>query len=96
MPANSDGACEETITLAGDLHARPAGQLSVAAAGFASDVRLSVNGRESDADAKSVLAVMQLGASSGQRVTVRADGPDARAAVDALIAILAAATKADA
>jgi phosphotransferase system HPr-like phosphotransfer protein len=39
---------------------------------------------------------MQLGASSGQRVTVRADGPDARAAVDALIAILAAATKADA
>jgi phosphotransferase system HPr (HPr) family protein len=96
MPANSDGTWEETITLGGDLHARPAGQLSVAAAGFASDIRLSVSGRESDVDAKSVLAVMQLGASSGQRVTVRADGPDARAAVDALIAILAAATKADA
>jgi phosphocarrier protein FPr len=96
MPANSDGTWEETITLGGDLHARPAGQLSVAAAGFASSIRLSVDGRESDVDAKSVLAVMQLGASSGQRVTVRADGPDARAAVDALIAIIAAATKADA
>jgi phosphotransferase system HPr (HPr) family protein len=64
----------------------------VAAAGFASSVRLLVNGRDSDVDAKSVLAVMQLGASSGQRVTVRATGPDAPAAVDAVIAILAAAT----
>jgi phosphocarrier protein HPr len=95
MPASSDPApsiSEASITLAGDLHARPAGQLSVAAAGFASSVRLLVNGRDSDVDAKSVLAVMQLGASSGQRVTVRATGPDAPDAVDAVIAILAAAT----
>jgi phosphotransferase system HPr (HPr) family protein len=95
MPVSSPGGAgrsEASITLAGDLHARPAGQLSVAAAGFASAVRLSVNGRDSDADAKSVLAVMQLGASSGQRVTVRAAGPDAEAAVDAIIGILTAAT----
>lgn len=95
MPASSDpapGTSEESITLAGDLHARPAGQLSVAAAGFAAAVRLSVNGRDSDVDAKSVLAVMQLGASRGQRVTVRATGPDAVGAVGAVIAILAAAT----
>ncbi|HEX6448778.1 MAG TPA: HPr family phosphocarrier protein [Trebonia sp.] len=95
MPASSDPApvtSEASITLAGDLHARPAGQLSVAAAGFASSVRLSVSSRDSDVDAKSVLAVMQLGASSGQRVTVRAIGPDAPDAVDAVIAILAAAT----
>jgi phosphocarrier protein HPr len=102
MPEN----CEETITLAGDLHARPAGALSVAAAKFASAVRLSVapaaGANEADAraadvkeaDAKSVLAVMQLGASSGQRVTVRATGPDAADAVAALIGILAEATKA--
>jgi phosphocarrier protein HPr len=98
MPASSDpvpGSWEGSITLTGDLHARPAGQLAVAAAGFASAVRLAVNGRESDVDAKSVLAVMQLGASSGQRVTVRAEGPDARAAVDALISILGAATHAE-
>jgi phosphotransferase system HPr-like phosphotransfer protein len=37
--------------------------------------------------------VMQLGASSGQRVTVRAVGPDARDAVAAVIGVLADATK---
>jgi phosphotransferase system HPr (HPr) family protein len=84
-------SCEATITLAGDLHARPAGALSVAAGKFsATTVQLSVG--SSQADAKSVLAVMQLGAGSGQEVTVRASGPDARAAVAAIVAILAEAT----
>jgi phosphotransferase system HPr (HPr) family protein len=83
MPEN----CEATITLTGDLHARPAGALSVAAAQFSSAVQLAV-ADSAPADAKSVLAVMQLGASSGQQVTVRAIGPDARNAVDALIGIL--------
>jgi phosphotransferase system HPr (HPr) family protein len=82
MPENS----EETITLAGDLHARPAGALSVAAAQFAATVQVAVG--DSQADAKSVLAVMQLGASSGQQVTVRAVGPDAEKAVETLIGIL--------
>ena len=82
MPENS----EETITLAGDLHARPAGALSVAAAQFAATVHVAVG--DSQADAKSVLAVMQLGASSGQQVTVRAVGPDAEKAVETLIGIL--------
>jgi phosphotransferase system HPr (HPr) family protein len=86
---------EKTITLAGDLHARPAGQLAVAAAQFASAVQLVAGGGTDtkQADAKSVLAVMQLGASSGQQVTVRAAGPDAEKAVETLIAILAAVSK---
>jgi phosphotransferase system HPr (HPr) family protein len=87
MPEN----CEATVTLTGDLHARPAGALSVAAAQFSSAVQLAV--ADSQADAKSVLAVMQLGASSGQQVTVRATGPDARNAVEALIGILSTVTK---
>jgi len=101
MPEN----CEATITLTGDLHARPAGALSVAAAKFSSTVQLTVGatadaaggggggGGGGQADAKSVLAVMQLGASSGQQVTVRAIGPDARDAVETLIGILSNATK---
>jgi phosphocarrier protein HPr len=90
MPEN----CEETITLAGDLHARPAGQLAVAAAQFSSTVQLIADGGAgAQADAKSVLAVMQLGASSGQRVTVRAVGPDAEKAVGTLIGILAGVSK---
>jgi phosphotransferase system HPr (HPr) family protein len=85
-------SCEATVTLAGDLHARPAGALSVAAGRYPCAVQLSVNGTA--ADAKSVLAVMQLGASSGQQVTVRAVCPEAGDAVAALAAVLSAVTNA--
>jgi phosphotransferase system HPr (HPr) family protein len=88
MPANY----EQQTVLAGDLHARPAGTLAVAAGQFASAV--SVTAGSNTADAKSVLGVMGLGATSGQHVTVFAAGPDAREAVTALIAILSEATKA--
>jgi phosphocarrier protein HPr len=97
MPASSDPAasCEPaesiTIVLAGDLHARPAGAIAVAAARFESSVSVAVG--EKVADAKSVLGIMGLGATSGQRVTVSAAGSDAEAAVAALIAILGEATK---
>jgi phosphocarrier protein HPr len=92
MPESS----EQTITLVGDLHARPAGALAVAAAKFAAAVQLTVASAAgaNEADAKSVLAVMRLGASSGQQITVRAVGPDAADAVATVIGILADATKA--
>ena len=79
MPASS-----ESITLSGDLHARPAGAVAVAAGRFAGARTV---------DAKSVLGIMGLGATSGQQVTVSADGPDAAEAVAALIAILGDATR---
>jgi len=63
----------------------------MAAAKFASSVELTVGA--SKADARRVLAVMGLGAISGQQVTVRAAGPDARAAVTTMIDILADATR---
>ena len=84
-------SCEQGITLAGDLHARPAGALAVAAGRFASAVSVTAGGNT--ADAKSVLGVMGLGATSGQHVTVAATGLDAREAVAALITILGEATK---
>ncbi|WP_300605481.1 HPr family phosphocarrier protein [Trebonia sp.] len=86
MPASSD-----SITLEGDLHARPAGALAVAACRFAAAVSVTAGTRT--VDAKSVLGVLGLGATSGQRVTVSADGPDAAEAVAALIAILGDATR---
>jgi phosphotransferase system HPr (HPr) family protein len=86
MPANY----EQAITLSGDLHARPAGALALAAARFTATVTLTVGTRT--ADARSVLAVMGLGATSGQHVTASASGPDAEAAVTTVIAILAEAT----
>ena len=87
MPANY----EQAITLTGDLHARPAGALAVAAAKFSSAMSLTVG--TSSADAKSVLGVMGLGATSGQHVTVAAEEPDAEEAVAAILAILAQATQ---
>jgi phosphotransferase system HPr (HPr) family protein len=84
-------SCEQAIILAGDLHARPAGALAVAAGRFASAVSVTAGGQT--ADAKSVLGVMGLGATSGQHVTVFAAGPDAQEAVAALITILGEATK---
>jgi len=92
MSANCEQEnCEQVITLAGDLHARPAGALAVAAGRFAAAV--SVTAGSHTADAKSVLGLMGLGATSGQHVTVSAVGPDAREAVATLITILTQATK---
>jgi len=87
MPASY----EQAITLNGDLHARPAGALAVAAAQFSSAV--SITAGAGSVNAKSVLAVMGLGATSGQQVTVSADGPDAEEAVAAIVAILLDATR---
>lgn len=81
MPASS-----ESITLEADLHARPAGALAVAAAGFTAAVSVTAGART--ADAKSVLGLMGLGATRGQQVTISAAGPDAEEAVATLIAIL--------
>jgi phosphocarrier protein HPr len=87
MPASY----EQAITLTGDLHARPAGALAVAAAKFSSAVSLTAGARQ--ADAKSVLSVMGLGATSGQHITVAAEGPDAEEAVAAILTILTEATR---
>jgi phosphotransferase system HPr (HPr) family protein len=87
MPASY----EQEITLTGDLHARPAGALAIAAAQFSSAISLTVGA--SSADAKSVLGVMGLGATRGQRVTVSAEGPDAQQAVAAIVAVLTGATR---
>ena len=61
------------------LHARPAAQLARTAAGF--EAVVTVNG----VDAASVLALIGLGAVDGQKVTVTAAGPQARAALVAVI-----------
>lgn len=77
---------ERAVRLPADLHARPAGLLSRTAAGFASHITIATPARE--ADARSVLMVMSLGATAGTEVTVRACGADAKAAVECLAAML--------
>ncbi len=89
MSASSDHEVmvEEAAVLAADLHARPAGQVTRAATGVDARVWLSVDGRD-EVDARSVLAVMGLGAVAGQTVLVRGDGPEAAEAVAAVASVL--------
>jgi phosphocarrier protein HPr len=85
VPASS----ETLVALPADvaLHARPAAQFVRTAIGFTADIVVAVDGRE--ADAKSVLAVLALGATAGTSLRLSADGDDAEAALDALAACVA-------
>lgn len=70
------------------LHARPAAEIVKTAARFKSDITiirddLEVNG-------KSIMGVMMLAAEFGSTILLRAEGPDADAALDALAALVAA------
>jgi phosphotransferase system HPr (HPr) family protein len=77
------------VTLGADLHARPAGQVARIAATFSAAVSLSLADRS--ADARSVLAVMGLGARAGETVLVTASGPDAASAATAIEQVLTTA-----
>ena len=69
------------------LHARPAAEVVKAAAKFKSEITivrddLEVNG-------KSIMGVMMLAAEFGATLTIRANGPDAPQAVDAIAQLIA-------
>jgi phosphocarrier protein HPr len=64
------------------LHARPAGQFVAMAARFAS--RISVARGDEWVDGRSILSLLSLAASRGTVLRIRAEGPDAAEAVEAL------------
>ncbi|HEX5178466.1 MAG TPA: HPr family phosphocarrier protein [Gemmatimonadaceae bacterium] len=69
------------------LHARPAAELVKTASKFQSEITmvrddLEVNG-------KSIMGVMMLAAECGAELVVRADGPDAEQAVQAIADLVA-------
>jgi phosphocarrier protein HPr len=66
------------------LHARPAANFVKTAMRFRSSVTVGVNGKT--ANAKSILAVLALGATGGTQLELSAVGEDAPAALDALAA----------
>jgi len=70
-----------------DLHARPAAEFVRAAMQFSARIVISAGPR--DADAKSLLSVLALGAKGGTALRLRADGDDAPAAVAALAGCVA-------
>ena len=67
------------------LHARASAKLCKLAASFPCEVFMSYKGRR--VNAKSIMGVMLLAAGQGTVVTVRTDGPDEAAAMDAVAAL---------
>jgi len=68
------------------LHARPAASFVQTAKQFESDIQVTHDERE--ANAKSILGVLTLGANQGAVITVRAEGVDADEALTALEALV--------
>jgi phosphocarrier protein len=64
------------------LHARAAAKLVHTAARFKSDIK--VRKGDEEVDGKSILGILLLAAGRGTSVTLRADGPDERDALDAI------------
>ena len=71
-----------TLTNKLGLHARAAAVVTRTAAEYKSSITLHGNGRT--ADAKSIITVMTMGVKSGDKLTIRADGPDEKESVEAL------------
>lgn len=68
------------------LHARPATLFVQEAARFRAQIQVQLG--EKSANAKSILGLLQLGASQGTRLLLRADGDDAAEAIQALVELV--------
>lgn len=77
---------EAVVAAEEGLHARPAAQFVKAARGYSSDIKV-VKG-DTEANAKSSLNLMTLGATHGDKLTIRAEGEDEEAAAEALAELL--------
>lgn len=80
-----------TIIDPAGLHARPAAQFVRTASRFES--RITIRAGERTADAKSLVALLGLTIRPRTQVTLAADGPDADAALAALLDELGAAVE---
>lgn len=80
---------ERTVVVASKvgLHARPAALFTQAAAKAGIPVLIAKPGGDA-VNAASILSVLGLGVAGGDAVVLSADGPDADAALDALVELL--------
>jgi phosphocarrier protein len=69
------------------LHARPAAEIVKTASRFKCDITISRDDLE--VNGKSIMGVMMLAAEFGATILLRATGPDADDALDALAALVA-------
>jgi phosphocarrier protein len=68
------------------LHARASAKFVKLAAGFDAEVRVSKDGQT--VDARSIMGLMMLAAGPGSSIDIEAEGPEAEAALDALVELV--------
>ena len=69
------------------LHARPAAEIVKTAARYKSDI--TVVREDLEVNGKSIMGVMMLAAECGATITLRANGPDASDAIEAIASLVA-------
>ena len=89
-PASAGGPVierEATIVNQEGLHARPAARIVRLASTFDSEIEIAKDGV--GVNGKSIMGVMMLAAECGSSITIRANGPDAEQAAEALVDLVA-------
>lgn len=76
---------QQTLTIRNKLglHARPSALLAKTAGLFKSGITLTSGSRS--VDAKSILGLMTMAMPCGEELTVSADGPDEKAALESIV-----------
>lgn len=75
-----------TVNRQDGLHARPAGELVQLCKKYQSEIKMGKV--TANISAKSILAVMAMGISKGEKVAISAEGPDEELAMDAIKELL--------
>lgn len=89
-PSRSASVISRTLTICNrrGLHARAAAKFVTLAERFGASVDVIKDGQ--DVSARSIMGLMMLGAGQGSTVELRAEGWDAKEAMDALAALIEA------
>ncbi|MBU3020944.1 HPr family phosphocarrier protein [Aestuariibacter sp. A3R04] len=81
--------CEKSVTIVNKLglHARAATQLAQLANQF--DAEVTLHKGDKQANANSVLGLMMMESHQGEQITIVSEGPDAKAALEAVETLIA-------
>ncbi len=79
---------EEKVILVNEvgLHARPASVFIQEAVKYDSEIFVEKNGKVYNA--KSIMSILSMGAFKGEEITIRANGEDAKEAVESLVNLI--------
>lgn len=70
------------------LHARPASLFCSMASRFKSDIKVKRNGKNMEANGKSVISILMLEIYPGSMIEISANGEDEEVALDAITALI--------